>query len=105
MAVAADYVYRRDPTELMLLRFYEGDFQISRVYAFESGVYLRYAIKCEISHETDREIRPKYENSGQAISNWTYRTIWILRILEIRHYNAKRIIIKTEVILKVLYCV
>lgn len=37
VAAATDYIYRRDPAKLMLLRFYEGDFKISGVYAFEAG--------------------------------------------------------------------
>lgn len=31
------------------------------------AMYLRYAIKSEISHETDREIRLKYENSDHEL--------------------------------------
>jgi len=52
MAAATDYVYRRDSAELTLPRFYEGDFQISGVYAFEPGRDT-FAIKSEISQETD----------------------------------------------------
>jgi len=53
MAAATDYVYRRNPAELTLPRFYEGDFQISGVYAFEPGRDTFDAIKSEILQETD----------------------------------------------------
>lgn len=53
MAAATDYVYRWDLAELMLLQFYERDFQISGVYVFESGRDTFGAIKSEIPQETD----------------------------------------------------
>jgi len=53
MAAAADYVYRRNPAELTLPRFYEGDFQISGVHAFESSRDTFDAIKSEILQETN----------------------------------------------------
>lgn len=77
MAAATDYVYRRDPAELTLLRFYEGDFKISGVYSFESGRDTFAAIKSEIPREIDSRSTLKYGNLGHVVQIVRIDVIWI----------------------------